>query len=71
MRAGWPAEKVVVELDGREFHDDDKAFEADRERDRKLQAAGFAPVRITWRSLRDTPQDLELDLSALLMRRTL
>lgn len=69
--AVWPVQKVVVELDGREFHDDDERFETDRERDRVLQAAGFAPIRVTWRALDTRPDDLEHDLSALLRRRTL
>ena len=69
--AVWPAQKVVVELDGRAYHDDDDHFETDRVRDRKLQAAGFAPIRVTWKALDTKPDDLEHDLAALLARRTL
>jgi hypothetical protein len=63
----WPAARVVVELDGREFHDDRHAFEDDRRRDRELVAAGWTPIRVTWLTL-DEEED---DLAALLTRTTL
>jgi hypothetical protein len=44
----WRAERLAVELDSRQFHDTPLAFERDRRRDRKLIAAGWRPVRITW-----------------------
>ena len=69
--AVWPAEKVVVELDGREFHDTDDAYETDRDRDRTLLAAGFRPFRVTWRALTEQPAKLERDLAALVPRSTL
>jgi very-short-patch-repair endonuclease len=47
--------RVVVELDGWQYHDDRAAFAADRERDATLLAAGYLTVRITWDRLRDTP----------------
>jgi very-short-patch-repair endonuclease len=69
--AMWPAQKVVVELDGREFHDNDDAYDTDRARDRRLQAGGFRPFRVTWQALDKTPGDLERDLAALVPRSTL
>lgn len=69
--AVWPAAMVVVELDGRAFHDDDDQFETDRSRDRRLLAAGFRPFRVTWHALHETPADLERDLAALVPRSTL
>ncbi len=45
----WRAQKLVVELDGREFHE--HAFEEDRERDAVLLGAGFAVLRLTWHRL--------------------
>jgi very-short-patch-repair endonuclease len=62
----WREERVVVELDGRDVHDTRLAFEADRARDRALQAAGYRVVRITWRQLRDEPAAVAADLRALL-----
>jgi very-short-patch-repair endonuclease len=62
----WRRQQVVVELDGRDVHDTRHAFEADRARDRALQAAGYRVVRITWRQLRDEPAAVATDLRALL-----
>jgi very-short-patch-repair endonuclease len=62
----WPAERLIVELDSRIHHDVTHAFEADRARDRRLAAAGWRVVRITWRQLHDTPDQLEADLRRLL-----
>lgn len=54
--AVWLRERVVVELDGRAFHDTPDAFERDRERDADLAAAGFVTVRITHRRLSSDPK---------------
>jgi hypothetical protein len=62
----WPAERLIVELDGRGVHDTTDSFEQDRARDRRLEAAGWRVVRVTWRQLRDAPAELEADLRALL-----
>ena len=62
----WPAERLIVELDSRAHHDLPHAFEADRARDRRLEAAGWRVVRVTWRQLHDTPAELAADLRALL-----
>jgi very-short-patch-repair endonuclease len=47
--------RVIVELDGAEFHLDRYAFEHDRDRDADLLAAGYVTVRITWERLRQRP----------------
>jgi hypothetical protein len=62
----WRAESVVVELDSRGFHDTAAAFENDRARDRTLQAAGWRPIRVTWRQLHQEREALAADLRALL-----
>jgi predicted transcriptional regulator of viral defense system len=64
--AVWREQRVVVELDSRTFHMTAAAFEADRERDRKLQAAGWRTIRITWRQLEDDAAQLGDDLWRLL-----
>ena len=64
----WAEERLVVELDGREVHGTQQAFEADRERDRLLQADGWRVVRITWRQL-DAGASVAADLRRLLERR--
>jgi very-short-patch-repair endonuclease len=61
----WRGDRVVVELDGYGYHAGLDAFERDRLRDRLLQLAGWHPIRITWRALRDDPQ-LASDLRAIL-----
>ena len=48
-------ERVIVELDGAEFHLDRLAFESDRERDAALLEAGYVTVRITWERLIERP----------------
>jgi very-short-patch-repair endonuclease len=53
--AVWRDARLVVELDGRDTHGTAMAFERDRERDRALQVAGWRPVRITYRQMRDAP----------------
>ena len=51
----WPAEKLVVEIDGYAFHSSPRAFEHDRERDSALGAAGLRIMRFTWRQLTKEP----------------
>ena len=53
------------ELDGYAAHGTRKAFQADRERDRRLVSAGFRPVRVTPLDLRNEPA-LARELRALL-----
>jgi hypothetical protein len=62
----WPKERLIVELDGRGYHDSNEAFGADRARDRRLEAAGWRVVRITWAQLARTAGDVERDLRRLL-----
>jgi hypothetical protein len=44
----FPDEKVIVELDGWDFHCSRESFENDRERDATTLAAGCVTVRLTW-----------------------
>jgi very-short-patch-repair endonuclease len=64
----WERHRVAVELDGREAHGTRAAFESDRERDRRLQAAGWTVVRVTWRQLSREPDQLRRDLKDVLAR---
>lgn len=45
--AFWPDANLIVELDGYAAHGTRRAFQADRERDRRLIAAGFRAIRLT------------------------
>jgi putative AbiEi antitoxin of type IV toxin-antitoxin system/uncharacterized protein DUF559 len=62
----WREQRLIVELDGHEAHGTRSAFESDRERDRRLQAAGWAVVRVTWHQLEDEPKAILADLRRLL-----
>ena len=62
----WPERRLLVELDGREVHGTDKAFEGDRRRDRVLLAEGWHSMRVTWRQLRDERDEIAADLRGML-----
>jgi very-short-patch-repair endonuclease len=51
----WPAEKLIVEVDGYRFHGHRSRFESDRRRDQRLVAAGYRVIHVTWIQLRDHP----------------
>jgi very-short-patch-repair endonuclease len=65
----WRNQGVIAELDSRTHHLDPESFESDRARDRALIAAGFIPVRITWRALHLDPDRLHNELRAALTGR--
>ncbi len=48
--------RLIVELDGWEFHHDREAFESDRDRDADMLVLDLATVRITWERLIGTPE---------------
>lgn len=62
----WPARRLLAELDGRDVHSTDQAFESDRQRDRVLLVEGWRSTRITWRQLRDEREEIAADLRDLL-----
>ena len=56
-----------VELDGRAVHATQRAFDADRRRDRRLLAQhGIEMVRATWRHVHEEADELDADLRSLL-----
>ena len=57
---------LVIECDGREFHEE--KFEEARERDRRLKALGFEVVRLTHRHIVDDWKATEQDLLAIIRR---
>lgn len=64
----WAEQRLVVELDGHASHERPATFEADRERDAELTAAGFRVLRVTWRRLREHPGREAARLATLLGR---
>ncbi len=67
----WPAHRLVAELDGSAYPGHRRAFEADRERDLVLTAAGWRSVRITDHQLTATPGKTVERFTALLTLTTL
>lgn len=49
----FPAVRLAVEIDGREFHSDRVQFEQDRHRQNALVSAGWTVLRFTWDMLHD------------------
>lgn len=47
----WPAERVVVEVDGWRYHSSRSAFERDRRKSAVLAAHGYVVIRVTWRQI--------------------
>lgn len=64
----WRAARLVVEVDGFEYHASSTAFEGDRRRDAVLAAAGFRVVRVTWRQLTREPEVVLVLLAEALAR---
>ena len=63
----WSGTGRIVELDGWEGHSSRSAFRDDRERDRRLTAAGYTVTRLTWNQLDDEPEAVASDLRQLLL----
>jgi hypothetical protein len=61
----WRKQRLAVETDGNETHGTRHAFERDRERDQRLAAAGWRPVRFTWRQVASRPRGVKSRLRAL------
>jgi very-short-patch-repair endonuclease len=53
--AYWPGLKLVVEVDGVQFHGHYQAFQRDRAKANKLIAAGYVVLRFTWAQLTERP----------------
>lgn len=49
----WPEFKLVVELDGRQFHWNRESFASDRKRDARLIAEGILVLQFTWEQYLD------------------
>ncbi|MGZ4185979.1 MAG: DUF559 domain-containing protein [Solirubrobacteraceae bacterium] len=66
----FPKQRVIVELDGYEFHGTRQSFERDRERDAATLAAGHVTVRITWERLTQVAEKEARRLHAILADRS-
>ncbi|MHB8693352.1 MAG: DUF559 domain-containing protein, partial [Solirubrobacteraceae bacterium] len=66
--AHWPALKVVVEVDGRKYHEHPWGFERDHYRDQVLVAEGYRVLRVTWRQLCNDPIAVAVRIAQTLLR---
>jgi len=62
----WRKQRLIVELDGWAAHGTRRAYERDRERDRRLVRAGWRVVRVTPTQLERQAEALARDCRALL-----
>jgi very-short-patch-repair endonuclease len=60
----WPAQRLVIEVDGYTYHHTRQAFERDRLRDSRLQAHAVRINRVTWRQIAHTPTALIARIAA-------
>jgi very-short-patch-repair endonuclease len=62
----WPVQRLVVEVDGYQFHGHRSAFERDRKKDQVLVAAGYRVIRVTWQQLQHEPIRVAAAIAAAL-----
>ncbi|HSI79214.1 MAG TPA: type IV toxin-antitoxin system AbiEi family antitoxin domain-containing protein [Solirubrobacterales bacterium] len=62
----WRDHRLVLEVDGFATHSSRASFEADRVRDARLAAFGYAVIRVTWRQLVRRPEAFAARLAAAL-----
>lgn len=67
----FASERVIVELDGWEYHSGQPSWERDRARDALTAAAGFTTVRITWRRWHEEREQVLANLASVLSTRRL
>ena len=60
----WPELRLAVELDGRDAHAREMAFESDRRKDAALNAIGMRLLRFTWQRVNYDGDGLLADLTA-------
>jgi very-short-patch-repair endonuclease len=67
----FEAERLIVELDGWEFHSSRASFESDRDRDANTLVAGYETVRITRKRIQHAPRREARRLDLILAARRL
>lgn len=65
----FPAERVVIEIDGWAFHSDWQAFQADRKRQNRLALWGWQVLRFTWLDLTEQPERVLTEIRAAISAR--
>jgi very-short-patch-repair endonuclease len=64
----WPGARLIVELDGYEYHRTPGAFERDRRRDAHLKRMGYDVIRVTQQWLSEDPEGVADTVQALIAR---
>lgn len=64
----WPAQRIIVEVDGFAFHSTRASFENDRRRDAELSAQGYRIMRVTWHQLETEHEAVLVRLTQALIR---
>ncbi|HEY3144427.1 MAG TPA: DUF559 domain-containing protein [Acidimicrobiales bacterium] len=62
----YPDHSLAIELDGKETHLTDAAFEADRVRDNQLRLVGWTVLRYTWQRFIESPRDIVSEIRSFL-----
>lgn len=62
----WPAQRLIVEVDGWAWHSSRAAFSADRARDRRALSAGWRVARYPADEITGTPAAIAIELHQLL-----
>jgi very-short-patch-repair endonuclease len=62
----WRSQRLALETDGNQFHDNPLARARDRHRDSVLSAAGYRVPRLGWEDLRDRPEATIAEIARLL-----
>jgi uncharacterized protein DUF559 len=65
----WPDRRLVVEVDGYEFHSTPKAVDHDNARDRLLLAAGWMPLHFSWNEVERHPERVAQEILGTLNTR--
>jgi hypothetical protein len=63
----WEAQRLVVETDGRRWHDTHQRRQRDAGRDQRLLLAGWRALRITWNQVEREPASVTATIAALLV----
>lgn len=66
----YPDSMLCIELDDKESHLTDLAFESDRIRENRLKLAGWLVLRYTWDRLLDEPEVIVREVRAVLLTRS-
>jgi very-short-patch-repair endonuclease len=61
--------RLVIEVDSREYHTSEDAYESDRRRDRRLAVRGYLVIRVTYRQVMFEWAEVETDILTLIRRR--